>query len=85
VGGFQAAVFAQPAAQRQAGNHRHESCRAQSKEVRNFIAKRMSVRRPGFMRLCGAQASAYSGEARITFHAAMVWFEPEKSSPGIKG
>src|SRR5438034_4436270 len=53
VGGFQAAVFAQHAEQRQAGNHRRESCRAQNKEVRNLVVKRMGVRRPGFMRLRG--------------------------------
>ena len=82
-GRLQAAVFAQQSEHYQAGNQRGECCRAHNKEVRNFIAKRMGVRRPGFMRPRGAQAGEDSGEAKETFHLAMVWPELEKSSLGF--
>src|SRR5438552_124451 len=71
-GGFQVATFVQQTEQRQAGNHCNESCRAQNKEVRVLLVECVDVRRPGFMRLRGAQPGEHSSEAKITFHAAMV-------------
>jgi len=85
VGGFQAAALAQHSEQSQSADHRHESCDAQNSEVRNIVVKRMGVRRPRFMSLRSAEDGEHSCQAKKTFHALMVWLDPEKSSLGIKG
>jgi hypothetical protein len=48
-----------------------------------LMVEGVGVRRPGYMRLRGAQAAQDSGEAKKTFHSAMVWPELEKSSLGF--